>query len=133
MVNPFLFIRGLSCPGSVQTSLTQNCLKLTILGFPYNLFPVSCGDIGFFTKSIGQILAWKSAFSMCLYLGPSCPPQTILLSKFEFKKVCQTAITFCSGARIYPTGWTAQPSEDLSRHFFQGQRKPLRTYHSVYF
>jgi hypothetical protein len=45
--NPFLFIRGLSCPISVQTSLTQNCLKLTILGFPYNYLPVSCGDIGF--------------------------------------------------------------------------------------
>ncbi len=25
--NPFLFITGLSCPSSVQTSLTQNCLK----------------------------------------------------------------------------------------------------------
>jgi hypothetical protein len=46
-VNPFLFIRGLSCPGSVQTSLTQNWLKLSIHGFPYNCLLVSCGEIGF--------------------------------------------------------------------------------------
>jgi hypothetical protein len=26
--NPVLFISGLSCPHSVQTSLTQNCLKI---------------------------------------------------------------------------------------------------------
>jgi hypothetical protein len=49
--NPFLFIRGLSF--SVQTSLTQNCLKLTtcISGFPCNLIPVSFGGIGFSKKS----------------------------------------------------------------------------------
>jgi hypothetical protein len=28
-LNPFLFIRGLSCSRSVQTSLTQHCLSLT--------------------------------------------------------------------------------------------------------
>ncbi len=28
--NPYLLIRGLSWPSSVQTSLTQNCLKLSI-------------------------------------------------------------------------------------------------------
>ncbi len=39
------------CPRSVQTSFTQNCLHLTIPGFPYNLLPVFCGDIGFFKKS----------------------------------------------------------------------------------
>ncbi len=52
-LNPFLFIRGLSCPCHVQTLLTQNCLKLTIPGFPYNLLPLSCGagDIGFLNKS----------------------------------------------------------------------------------
>jgi hypothetical protein len=47
LLNPFLFIRGLSCPSSVQASLTQNCLKLTIPGFPYNCLSVSCGDISF--------------------------------------------------------------------------------------
>ncbi len=36
--NPFLFIREFSCPSSVQTPLTQNCLKLTIPEFLYNLF-----------------------------------------------------------------------------------------------
>ena len=29
-----------------------------ILGVPYNLLPVSCGDVGF-KKSIGKILAWE--------------------------------------------------------------------------
>jgi hypothetical protein len=41
-VNPFLFIRGLSCPRSFQPSLTQNWPKLIIPGFPFNLLPVSC-------------------------------------------------------------------------------------------
>jgi hypothetical protein len=45
--NTFLFIRGLSCPRSVHTPFTQNCLKLTIPGFPYNLFPISCGTLAF--------------------------------------------------------------------------------------
>ncbi len=43
----FLFIGGLSCPRSVQTLLTQNFLKLSISGLPYNLPPVSCGNIDF--------------------------------------------------------------------------------------
>ncbi len=46
-VNPFLFIRGLSCLSSVQSSLTQNWLKLSINGFSFNCLLVSCGDIGF--------------------------------------------------------------------------------------
>jgi hypothetical protein len=34
-----------------------------------------------FKKSIGQVLAWKSALKVpLLHLGPSCPLQTILLS-----------------------------------------------------
>jgi hypothetical protein len=28
---------------------------------------------------------------------------------------------------LYPPGWAAQPSEEKSRCFFQGQRNPLRT------
>jgi len=46
-VNPFLFISGLSCHRSIETSLTQNCIKLTIPGFHYIFLFVSCGDIGF--------------------------------------------------------------------------------------
>ncbi len=64
--NPFLFIRGLSCPRNVQTSLTQNCLKPTIPGFPYNLLPVTCGGIGFFKQhmlSIGLEIRPQSAFN----------------------------------------------------------------------
>jgi hypothetical protein len=45
-VNPFLFIRGLSCPRSVQTSLTQNILRLTIPGH-------------WLKETLGQVLAWK--------------------------------------------------------------------------
>ncbi len=72
--SPFLFIRGLSCPRSVQTSLTQNCLQLTIPGLPYNLLLVSCGDIGFIKKlhwsSIGLDIRLKSAFSALRALLP---------------------------------------------------------------
>jgi hypothetical protein len=50
-VNPFLFIRGLSCLRSVQTSLTQSFLTANYIpGFPYNLLPVPCGDIGLLKK-----------------------------------------------------------------------------------
>jgi hypothetical protein len=37
-LNPFLFIRGPSCPRSVQTSLISNCLNY--IPVPYNLLPV---------------------------------------------------------------------------------------------
>ncbi len=48
---PFLFIKGNSCPRSVQTSLTQYCLMLTVPRFLYSLLSLSCGDIGFKKKS----------------------------------------------------------------------------------
>jgi hypothetical protein len=41
---------------AILTSLTQNCLKLIIPGFPYKLLPVSCGDNGFSKQSLGQVL-----------------------------------------------------------------------------
>ncbi len=41
-----LFIRGLSCPSFIQASISLNCFKLTIPGFPYHCLPVSCGDTG---------------------------------------------------------------------------------------
>jgi hypothetical protein len=48
----------------------------TVPGFPYNLHPVSCGDIGFLKQwlSSGLISGPK------VPIGPSCPLQTILLS-----------------------------------------------------
>jgi hypothetical protein len=74
-------MRGLSCPRSVRASLTQNCLNLHIHGFPYNLLPVSCGDIVFLKKDIGQVLTWKSVLKMpFLPVGSFCPLQTIVLS-----------------------------------------------------
>ncbi len=79
-LNPFLFIRGLSYPSRVQTSLNQNCLKLTITGYPYNCLPVFCGDIGI-KKIPGLLLTWKSGLKVPLLpLEPSCPLQKILLS-----------------------------------------------------
>jgi hypothetical protein len=63
--NTFLFSRGLSCPRSVHTSLTQNCLKLTIPGFTYYLFPFSCGTLAFKKKarvSYGLEIRPQSAF-----------------------------------------------------------------------
>jgi hypothetical protein len=67
IMNIFLFnIRGLSCPRSVKSSLTQNWLKLTKPGFRYNLLSVSCGEICIFKHRIGQVLAWKSGLLYCL-------------------------------------------------------------------
>ncbi len=78
ILNPFLIIRGLSCPSCIQASL---CLKLTKPGFPHNCLPVSCGDIGFFKNILGLVLAWKSGLKEPFWtLGHSCPLQTILLS-----------------------------------------------------
>jgi hypothetical protein len=48
----------------------------------------------------------------------------------NFKKVRQTAITICSWL-IYPTGWTAQSFEDMSRCFYHA-RETLRGYNPVF-
>ncbi len=40
------------------------------------------------------------------------------------------AILSCCGL-VFLTGWAAQPSEDISWIYFQGQRNPLRTYYSA--
>jgi hypothetical protein len=78
-LNPFLFIRGLPCPSSVQASLTQ--IGLTIPGFPYNCLPVSCGDFGLLKIFQGLVLAWICGLKVPLLpSGPSCPLQTILQS-----------------------------------------------------
>ncbi len=58
--SPFLFIRGLSCPRSIQALLTQNCLKPTLPRFPYNLLLVSCGNM---VTSIGLDIRPQSAFT----------------------------------------------------------------------
>jgi hypothetical protein len=73
-------MRGLSCPRCLQSSFPLNFLKLALPELPYNLFQVSCGDIGF-KKIADQVLAWKSCRPQVplLPLGPSCPPQAILL------------------------------------------------------
>ncbi len=66
VLNPFLFIRGFSCPSYIQASLSLNCLKLPIPGFPHNCFPVSCDDIGFLknpTSRIGLEIRPQSFFS----------------------------------------------------------------------
>jgi hypothetical protein len=62
--NPFLFIKGLSCPRTVQTSLTQNCLKLTIRTVLY-LDNLSNSFLFFvvtlvLNKYICKVLVWKS-------------------------------------------------------------------------
>ncbi len=74
ILNPLLFIRGLSCPSCSQASLSLNCLKLTLPRFPYNCFPASCDDIGFLKNprsSIGLEIRPQSAFSAFRALLPS--------------------------------------------------------------
>jgi hypothetical protein len=80
ILNPFLFIRGLSCPSCVQAPLSLNCLKLAIPGFPHNCLPVSLGALAL-KKIIGLVWAWKSGLKVpFLPLGRSFPLQNILLS-----------------------------------------------------
>ncbi len=81
-VNPFLFIRGLSCPSCIQATLSLNCLKLTIHGCPHNCLPVSRAWWHRLKKKmLGLVLAWKSGLKVpFLTLGRSCPLQTLLLS-----------------------------------------------------
>jgi hypothetical protein len=51
-------------------------INYCIPGFPYNLLPVSCGDIG-----LKNPKSWKSGLKVSLLpVGRSCPLQTILLS-----------------------------------------------------
>jgi hypothetical protein len=70
------FIRGLSCP-ALAVFRPQYLLSET----NYNCLPVSSGDIGFLTKILGLLLAWKSGLKVLfLPLGRFCPQQTILLS-----------------------------------------------------
>jgi hypothetical protein len=65
-LNPFLFIRGLSCPRIVHKSLTQTILKLTIcLNFLTTSFLYLLVTLAFL-KSLGQVLAWKSGIKMPL-------------------------------------------------------------------
>ncbi len=64
--NPFLFIKGLSCPGTVQTLLTQNCLKLTIRTVLYSNLDNLSNSFVFLVvtlvlnKYICKVLVWKS-------------------------------------------------------------------------
>ncbi len=48
-------------------------------GFPYNLFPVSCGNIGFVNAWIKHWLGNQATKVSLLLLEPSCPLQAILL------------------------------------------------------
>ncbi len=63
-------------PSSVQTSLTQNCLKLTIPWFPFNLLPVSLAFFKKKTKS-STVLAWKFPLGLSYsaeWSGQLCQP-----------------------------------------------------------
>ncbi len=52
-------------------------VKLSILGFQYNLLPVSSNDIGLKEKIIDQLLAWQSGHK--LPQGHPEPLEPILL------------------------------------------------------
>jgi len=113
-INPFLIIRGLSCPCCVQTSLSLNCLKLTTPGFPYNCLLVSCDDTDLKKYILGQILAWKSGLKVpFLPRGRSWPLQTILLS---YLVGCDSPL------QIVIAVW---------RPFFQSWRAPNSHYYSI--
>jgi hypothetical protein len=145
--NPFLFIRGLSCPSCIQASLSLSCLNLTIPGFPHNCLPVSCGDIGVLKNprsSIGQEIRPQSAFSDFRARLPSAnysaewsgwvwQPSadstgfwhTTLFSrschirprKFEFKQKGRQAAISICRGLSHPTRGAALPSDNISGRF----------------
>ncbi len=77
-MNPFLFIRGLSCPQQCSSTINS---KLSYANYTWiSCIPVSCDDIGL-TKNLCLVFVWKSGLKVpSLTLGPSCTLQTILLS-----------------------------------------------------
>ncbi len=78
VLKPFLIHPGFSCPRCVQDSLSQNCLKLTITVFYYDLLPVTryLVVILVLQKSIDHVISWKSGHTVTLLpLGSSCPLQ----------------------------------------------------------
>ncbi len=72
-VNPFLFVRLLSYPSSVQTLLIQNFTWISL-----QLSSCILWWHWLFKKILGLVLDWKSGLKVPL--GPLCLLQTILLS-----------------------------------------------------
>ena len=72
--NPFLFIRGLSCPSCIQASLSLNCLKLTIPNFLATVFLHLVVTLALKKNprySIGLEIRHQSAFTAFRALLPS--------------------------------------------------------------
>jgi len=118
-INPFLFIRGLSCPSCIQASLSLNFLKLTILGFPHNCLPLSCGDNWLLKKIQCLVLAWKSGLKVSfLPFGCSCPLQTILLRDLI---VCDCPLQIVMAfwhTILFSRGLSLQTKRAPNCHFF---------------
>jgi hypothetical protein len=94
--NPFLFIRGLSCPVPTQCS-DIIISKLSLPGFPYNLFPVSCGNIGFKKNPRSSI-------------GLEVRPQSICAAFRAFLPFCCTFLKFeACPASSNSKKWTKLP------------------------
>ena len=95
--NPFLFIRGLSCPRCIKDLLSLNCLKLTIPEFSYLVLTLAFSKNTRF--SIGLEIRPQSAFSAFRAL--------MLSANYSAKW----------------SGWVWQPSADsnglLAHHYWQ--------------
>jgi hypothetical protein len=150
LFNPFFFIWGLSCPSSIQASISLNCLKLWI-------FTQLSSSIlwwhWLFTKNPRSLLAWKSGLKVpFLALGRSCPLKTILLSDLvgcdsplqivmafwrtiivsrglshptqkvwiQTKRVPNCDYYSICRGLWQPNEWAALPSHNISGRFFQG-------------
>ncbi len=107
--DPFLFIRGLSCPSCIQASLSLNYLKLTIPGFPRNWLPVSCVDIGFLYKKNPRSSIGLLTHRYCQQRAITPDPESLSTNK--------------KGAKLPLL--SALPSDNISGRFFQGWRNPL--------
>jgi hypothetical protein len=114
---PFLSITGLSLPSQCSDIINPklSTVKLTIPRLPYNLLPVSCGDIG-----------PKSSNGLKVPLGSSCPLQTILLSDL---------VGCDSPLQIIMAVWRAVflNFQACCHAQLDGQHCPLRTFHGLFF
>ncbi len=140
--NPFLFIIGLSCPSCILASLSLNCLKITIPGFPHNCLPVSCGDIAFFKKILGNqaskcLFCLKDAPALCkLFCSggvwqPSADSNGLLAHHY----IQQRAVTPVSESLNSDKKGTKLPflSAEGCRTPLEGQHCTLITYQGVFF
>jgi hypothetical protein len=80
-ISPPIFEQIRNDPNVISRGTEWHCpIKLTVPRFPYNLFPVPCGNIGLKKKFKVELLAWKKASKCLQVFWALLTSATILLS-----------------------------------------------------